>query len=72
MADIVDFAHYSHIMGMRKPDEIIYSTLIDQHNLNPERSVFFDDRKDNIEAAKKLGINGVQITHTDHLFEIFA
>lgn len=42
-----------------KPDEKIYKLLLDKYNLNPEECVFFDDLKENVETAKRLGIKGV-------------
>lgn len=40
-----------------KPEKEIYEILFDRYNINPEESVFFDDRPKNINAAKKLGLN---------------
>lgn len=45
-----------------KPDEKIYKILLDQYNINPQETVFFDDRLENIEAANRLGIHGVVFT----------
>lgn len=44
-------------MGMRKPDAEIYTTLIRQHELLPKHTLFVDDKKDNTDAAKALGLN---------------
>jgi putative hydrolase of the HAD superfamily len=44
-------------MGMRKPDAEIYTTLINRHELSPKRTLFVDDKKDNTEAAKALGLH---------------
>ncbi len=71
MDDVVHKAYYSHEMGMRKPNEDIYLELIRIHDLNPEKVLFFDDRKENIEAANKIGINGIQVKHPDHLWNYF-
>lgn len=48
-----------------KPDEAIYDILLKTYNLNPEECVFFDDRKENIEKAIELGINGILFTSKD-------
>ena len=42
-----------------KPDEKIYKLLLDKYNLNPEECVFFDDLKENVESAKRIGIKGI-------------
>jgi putative hydrolase of the HAD superfamily len=49
--------HYSYEMGMRKPDAEIYTTLINRHELSPKRTLFVDDKKDNTDAAKALGLH---------------
>ena len=57
-------AHYSHRMKMRKPDAIIYQTLLAENKLDPGQSLFIDDNPYNIESAAALGI------HTHHLTDI--
>ncbi len=41
-----------------KPDEKIYKILLDRYSLIAEESLFLDDKKENIDAAKKCKING--------------
>jgi glucose-1-phosphatase len=48
--------YFSYEMGMRKPDAEIYHALIRQHELSPKRTLFVDDKKDNTDAAKALGL----------------
>jgi putative hydrolase of the HAD superfamily len=48
--------------GYAKPDEVIYHDCLQQLGCVPERSLFFDDRPRNVEAARRVGINA-------HLFE---
>ena len=43
-------------MRMRKPDPAIYSILISNHNLSPKNTLFVDDKLENTEAAKELGL----------------
>ena len=45
-----------------KPDLKIYKLAIDRFNLTPEETVFIDDKKENIEAAKKLGFLTIHLT----------
>ena len=47
-----------------KPDHAIYNLLAERFNLVPEKTVFIDDTKVNIDAAKELGWNG--IVHKDY------
>jgi glucose-1-phosphatase len=48
--------YFSYEMGMRKPDSEIYKTLLRQHELSPKRTLFIDDKKENTDAAKALGL----------------
>ena len=42
-----------------KPEPAIYQLLLSKYNLTPEECVFIDDRKDNVDAAKALGMEGI-------------
>ncbi len=54
--DHFEAVHYSHLMGLRKPDPQIYQRVLDEHGLAPKRTLFLDDNPDNIAAAARLGI----------------
>ena len=56
---LMDGGVFSYDVGYMKPDEEIYKILINKYKINPEEAVFFDDREENIEAANKMGINGI-------------
>ena len=43
-----------------KPEADIYETLLSRFGLKPEVSVFLDDRPENCEAARKLGIHVIE------------
>ncbi len=45
-----------------KPEIAIYELAISRFNLIPEETVFVDDKKENIEAAKKLNFITVHLT----------
>ncbi len=49
--------YFSYEMGMRKPDAEIYHALLHQHELSAKHTLFVDDRKENTDAAKALGLN---------------
>lgn len=65
--DEFDGGAYSFQEGIMKPDEKFYQVLLSRYNLNPQESIFFDDRESNIAAAEKLGIMGVLVRSTDDL-----
>ena len=43
-------------VGLGKPNPKFYEHLLTHCELNPAETIFIDDRKDNVEAAEKLGI----------------
>ena len=45
-----------------KPDQAIYQLAKDRFNLNPEETVFIDDKQENIEAAKGLDFKTIHLT----------
>ena len=45
-----------------KPDHAIYQLARDRFNLNPEETVFIDDKRENIEAAKGLDFKTIHLT----------
>ena len=52
-----------------KPDEKIYKLAINNFNLVPEETVFIDDKKENIEAAKKLGFLTIHLTNPEIIIQ---
>ena len=48
--------YFSHHMGMRKPEPVIFQTLIERENLIPEETIFIDDLLENTQAAADLGL----------------
>lgn len=46
-----------------KPNKEIYELLLNRFKLKAEESIFIDDRLDNVEAAKKLGIDAFQFDY---------
>jgi glucose-1-phosphatase len=64
-------AYYSHQLGMRKPDGEIFQFVLTQHKLKAHETLFIDDNKQNVEAARQLGIATVHLTSPDQLYSIF-
>ena len=52
---VVDSSH----VGMRKPDPRIYLLTCERIGVDPEAAVFLDDNRDNVEAARALGMDAV-------------
>ena len=49
----------SCLIGERKPDREIYDKLITATGIDPRTAVFVDDKQQNVEAARALGMHGV-------------
>lgn len=58
----VDGKIVSGFVKLIKPDEAIYRMLLDTYGLKADECLFFDDRINNIEAAKKVGMRAVLFT----------
>lgn len=57
----VDGGVISAKVKQMKPDADIYETLLKKYDINPTDAVFFDDRKENCDAARRLGITAVEV-----------
>ncbi len=57
---------------MLKPEPEFYQLLFDRYNINPEESIFIDDRQDNVEASEAFGVTGIVFTGLDDLLKRFA
>lgn len=54
--------YFSFEMRKRKPDENTFRYILSNHNLTPKRTLFVDDKLENIESAKNIGL---QTWHLD-------
>ncbi len=59
--DLFERNHYSHEMGMRKPEPGIFIKVLKDNNLIPSETLFIDDMKENIAAAESVGMKGLYI-----------
>ncbi len=62
----VDGYVLSYLENKVKPNQGIYKTLINRYNLVPEESIFIDDRLDNCETAKLLGMDAINANPNDY------
>ncbi len=49
----------SCFLGLRKPDEAIYRTVLQITQRTPQECIFIDDREVNLECPRELGINTI-------------
>ncbi len=52
-----DKVYYSFQLGMRKPETEIYKYVLSDAAITAEHTLFIDDKKENIEAARQLGFS---------------
>lgn len=55
---------FSYKLGLLKPDPEIYLNVCKQIGISPEQSVFIDDLPENIEGAKKVGMQAIRFSRT--------
>lgn len=52
----------SYEVGLLKPDKKIYELLIEKYGINPKSTMFYDDNKENVSAARSVGLNATVFT----------
>ncbi|MFC1678852.1 HAD-IA family hydrolase [Elusimicrobiota bacterium] len=57
----------SHRVRMRKPEAGIYRAALRRARVRAPQSLFIDDLRENVAAAKKLGMHAVRYQGADHL-----
>lgn len=56
---LLDGAFYSHELGAAKPDATYFERVLERLGTPPGAVVFVDDRADNVETARALGLGGI-------------
>lgn len=52
---------YSHQMGCRKPETVCFEKVLNELGWKPKDTVFIDDIEENVIAADKVGMTGMQL-----------
>jgi HAD superfamily hydrolase (TIGR01509 family) len=58
---------HSGELGIRKPEKRAFQAILKKLKTKPENVIFIDDREENVEGAKKAGIQGVQFKNPAQL-----
>ncbi|MFD1293878.1 HAD family hydrolase [Lutibacter holmesii] len=53
----------------RKPSEKIFQIIFERFQITPEKAVFIDDNKENIEASNQLKLNGIHFQNHEQLLQ---
>jgi len=67
-----DFVTLSYEVGAAKPEPAIYEHCLGGLGTTGNRTLFLDDRIENIHGAERLGIQGVQFTSRDEVLSKFG
>jgi FMN phosphatase YigB (HAD superfamily) len=67
--DVFDFMVISAEVGITKPDPRIYRLALGKLGAKPEESIFIDDVLVNVEAARDIGMVGIQFLKPEHTLE---
>jgi putative hydrolase of the HAD superfamily len=54
-----DKIYSSNLIGFTKPATQYYEYILNDLNVTPSNVIFYDDRQENVESAKSLGINSI-------------
>ena len=60
--NLFDVVVNSAFVGMRKPEERIYTHLLEELEMEPENVLFLDDNRLNVNAARARGIQVIEVT----------
>jgi len=61
--------YYSNEIHSRKPDLECFQWVINDAKISAEETVFIDDRPDNIEGARRAGLNTINLLKQEDLYE---
>lgn len=67
-----DRIYLSQEMGMRKPEERIYQSVLQEEGFSAADTVFFDNNAENIAGANRLGITSILVTGKETIPDYFA
>ncbi|MBT9330435.1 HAD family hydrolase [Paracidobacterium acidisoli] len=62
-----DHHTWSCEVGLIKPDPAIYTWTCEKIGVPPQEALFLDDRAENVEAAKTVGLYAIQFRNVDQL-----
>ncbi len=69
---LFDRIFYSHEMGLAKPSTAIYEQMLTELGVKADRVIFFDDLEANVKGAASVGIQAIQVTGPNVIFDFFG
>ncbi|MGA7858087.1 MAG: HAD-IA family hydrolase, partial [Terracidiphilus sp.] len=62
-----DVLVWSYQLHIAKPDPAIYLHTLQQLGTRPDETLFIDDKRINVEAARDLGMQAIEFTTIDRM-----
>jgi putative hydrolase of the HAD superfamily len=72
LADAFDHHFASHLIGRIKPDEDAFQFVIETMGRGATEILFLDDNKQNVEAAKRVGMKAAQVKGAEEAEEVLS
>ena len=70
-SEIFEKVYYSFVHGLRKPEPGFFTMVLSENQLLAEETIFVDDKIENIESAKKLGIQGCLVSEGTSILDFW-
>ena len=71
LGTLFEKTYYSHLVGLRKPGKEIYELVLQENGLDPAKTLFIDDNRENIEGAKETGLKTIWLQPPQTILDIF-
>jgi putative hydrolase of the HAD superfamily len=68
--DLFEKAYYSFHLRLYKPDPAIFEFVLKDSGLIAKETLFIDDNRENVEAAKRIGLQGIHLAQGMDVMEI--
>lgn len=62
LEELFEQAYFSYQMRDRKPNASIFQTVLTEHQLDPQRTLYIDDSAEHIQAGQALGLQALHLT----------
>lgn len=70
--ELFEGAHYSHLIGRRKPHPETFEWVLGQHGLDPKKTFFIDDSIQHVEGARQAGLTAFHLVAGQTILDLFA
>ncbi len=67
--EVFDYLFFSAEIHLKKPDPRIYQYVTDFMKVLPGETIFVDDQLENVEAANRFGIHGIQFHNSEQALQ---